>query len=72
MKKYTIVKYKFERDDAINLKVFCMQKNITLQEFAKKCGISYSYLGFIMTGKRPVTGPLMAKMRLAGFDYERK
>ena len=72
MKKFVKVTYQFENEDRINLKVWCIQKRLTLDALAKKLGISMSYLSALMDGSRVVTGEMMCKFREVGFDYEKR
>lgn len=53
------VHFYFEDKDKIDFKVFLLKNDLTIRDFATKCGISPSYLNALLNGKRALTEELV-------------
>ena len=73
MKQITMTKtiYKIEKNDLLEFRVFLARKNLTQNEFAKKAGITPSYLCMILKGKRELTTRIISKFKKAGFSLSK-
>lgn len=61
--------YFFEPKDKKEFKKWLVDNDLTQNEFAEKCGISVSYLTFIITGKRHFTKDLMETFKNLGLEF---
>ena len=50
------------------LKIYLILNDMTVSEFAKKLGVSQSFLSFVINGKKKLTDNLIKKFRENGFE----
>ena len=50
------------------LKIYLILNDMTVSEFAKKLGVSQSFLSFVINGKKALTTNLIKKFRENGFE----
>ena len=56
------------KQQAKALKIYLTLNDMTVSEFAKKLGVSQSFLSFVMNGKKALTNNLIKKFRENGFE----
>ena len=66
MKQILIERNYFDKNDKLNFQIFLAKKGLTKTQFAKKCGLSNTYISFIITGKKPFSDELKEKFRKSG------
>lgn len=64
------VNYKFEREDEINFKVWCVKNRYRIKEVAAKLNITYPYLNSVLKGKVNASEKLVKKLAQLGFKVE--
>lgn len=66
MKIIEFKRYYLEREDKKRIKLFLIQKEMTLVALADELGISLSMLGAILNGTRAITLETLAKLQVMG------
>lgn len=66
------IKRFLDKKDNLNFRLFLAQKNMRACEFAKKAGVTQSYLTMLLKAKRPITQKMITKFKQAGFNLNAK
>lgn len=56
------------KQQAKALKIYLILNDMTVSEFAKRLGVSQSFLSFVINGKKAITTNLIKKFRENGFE----
>ena len=60
----------FDEQDLINFKTYLIRHKMTSYEFAKKMGVSASFITQVVKGKKSLSPKMIEKFKKAGFDIE--
>ena len=64
IKKY----YRFDKEEKKRFKKFLIDSGLKSYQFAEKCGVSMSYLTFIINGERNITPKLKKIFEENGYE----
>ena len=51
-----------------NFRIWLIDKNLTVNKFAKNCGVSRQYIESVLNGKIKITSTVLAHFRKGGYE----
>ena len=62
---------RFTVQDRTNFKVFLVKNNLSVKDFAKRCGVTHQYIYKVINGKCNVTPHIITTFEVGGYSINK-